>query len=64
MRGFWCQAFTAVASARDRRNISPQTPHAEKITGFQLQGTKWPIPSKDKARFRRRIFHELSNTLN
>ena len=30
MRGFWCQAFTAVVSARDRRSISRQTPHAEK----------------------------------
>ena len=47
MRGFWCQAFTAVASARDRRSISRQTPHAEKTS--DSQGTKWPIPSKDKS---------------
>ena len=42
MRRFWCQAFIAVASARDRRSISRQTSHAEKASGFQ--GTKWPIP--------------------
>ena len=47
MRGFWCQAFTAVVSARDRRSISRQTPHAEKTS--DSQGTKWPIPSKDKS---------------
>lgn len=34
MHGFWCQAFTAVASARDRRSISRQTPHAEKNLWF------------------------------
>ena len=45
MRGFWCQAFTAVVSARDRRSISRQTPHAEKTS--DSQGTKWPIPSKE-----------------
>ena len=62
IRGFWCQAFTAVALARDRRNIWLQTQQAGKTS--DSQGTKWPIPSKDKASFRRRTFHELSNTLN
>ena len=38
MHGFWCQAFTAVVSARDRRSISRQTPHAEKTS--DSQGTK------------------------
>ena len=45
MRGLWCQAFTAVASARVRRSIWPQTPRAKPDS----QGSKWPIPSKDKS---------------
>ena len=43
----WSQAFISVASALNRRSISRQTPHAEKTSGFQ--GTKWPVPSKDKS---------------
>ena len=46
MRGFWCQAFTAVASGRAWRSIWPQTPRAKKNW---FQSTKWPIPSKDKS---------------
>ena len=49
IRGFFClrRLPRNASSVTGRRPISRQTPHAEKTS--DSQGTKWPIPSKDKS---------------